>query len=434
MTLPNSTVAQQQQSAQQTSSTNEMSARVFENLQWRSIGPSNMGGRVADVEGVPGNANIVYVATASGGLLKTTNGGLRWTPVFERQGTISIGDIALEPGNPDVIWVGTGESAVRNSVSFGDGVYKSTDGGKTWQQLGLRDTRHISRIVINPRNPDIAYVGALGHIYGTNEERGVFMTTDGGRTWTKTLYVDNQHGVADLDIDPNNPNILYATMWKFERTPWTHRSGSEQGGVFKSVDGGRTWKKLTNGLPKLMGRIGVRVAPSNSQTVYVIAESKEGTMFRSDDGGETFRQTSKQTNIVSRGFYYTQLRVDPQNENRVYAVASTLFVSIDGGRNFRPISPRTHIDYHAFWIDPKDPRRMWQGEDGGIAVSYDTGETWEYVNNFPMGQFYQIYADNRQPFYNVMGGLQDNGTWTGPSRTREPAGILNDDWRMISFG
>ncbi|MBA3713398.1 MAG: hypothetical protein H0W76_13270 [Pyrinomonadaceae bacterium] len=408
--------------------------KAFERLEWRSIGPANMGGRTADVEGVPGNPNIVYAATASGGLWRTDNGGVKWRPIFERENTISIGDIALEPSNPDVIWVGTGESNVRNSVSFGDGVYKSTDGGKSWQHLGLKDTERISRICINPRNPDTVYVGALGHAFGPNEERGVFMTTDGGKTWTKTLYVDAQHGVSDLDIDPSNPNILYAAMWSFERKPWTHRSGSEKGGVFKSIDGGRTWNKLTNGLPKLAGRIGVKIAPSNPNIVYTITESKDGTLYRSDDRGETFKQVSKQANIVSRGFYYTDLRVDPTNENRVYAVASTLFVSIDGGRTFRSITGRTHIDYHALWIDPQNPRRMWQGQDGGVAVSYDQGETWEYVNNIPLGQFYQIHADNRQPFYYVMGGLQDNGTWTGPSRTREPAGILNDDWRMISFG
>ncbi|HKP72322.1 MAG TPA: hypothetical protein VJT82_05255, partial [Pyrinomonadaceae bacterium] len=240
--------------------------------------------------------------------------------------------------------------------------------------------------------------------------------------------------VADMDIDPRNPNVVYAAMWKFRRTPWTHTSGSEKGGVFRSVDGGRTWKKLEGGLPKVMGRIGVKVAPSNPSVVYAITEAKEGTLWRSDDRGETWRNVSKQTSIVSRGFYYTDVRVDPTNENRVYAVASTLFVSVDGGRTFRSITGRTHIDYHALWIDPADPRRMWQGQDGGIAVSYDRGESWEAVNNMPLGQFYQIYVDNRQPFYNVMGGLQDNGSWTGPSRTREPAGILNDDWRMISFG
>jgi photosystem II stability/assembly factor-like uncharacterized protein len=408
--------------------------KSFERLEWRSIGPANMGGRATDVEGVPGNPNVVYLATASGGLWKTTNAGVRWTPLFERQGTISIGDIALEPGNPDVVWVGTGESNVRNSVSFGDGVYKSTDGGRTWQHMGLRDTERVSRILINPRNPDNVFVGALGHAFGANAERGVFVTNDGGRTWAKTLFIDNEHGVADMDIDPVNPNIVYAAMWKFKRTPWTHTSGSESGGVFRSTDGGRTWRKLDKGLPKLVGRIGVKVAPSNPSIVYAITESKDGTMWRSDDGGESWRNMSKQTSIVSRGFYYTDMRVDPANENRIYAIASTLFVSIDGGRNFRSITGRTHIDYHALWIDPRDPKRMWQGQDGGFAVSYDAGESWEYVNNMPLGQFYQIHADNRQPFYHIVGGLQDNGTWTGPSRTREPAGILNDDWRMVSFG
>ena len=408
--------------------------RAFERLEWRSIGPANMGGRIADVEGIPGNLNVVYVATASGGLFKTLNGGVTWKPLFERQGTISIGDIALAPSNPDVIWVGTGESNVRNSVSFGDGVYKSTDGGANWQHMGLRNTERVSAIAIHPQNPDIVYVGALGHAFGPNEDRGVFMTTDGGKTWTKTLYIDKEHGVSDLDIDLTNPNILYAGMWSFERKPWTHRSGSENGGVFKSIDGGRTWKKITNGLPKLMGRIGVRAAPSNPNVVYAIVESKEGTLYRSDDRGETFKQVSKQTNIVSRGFYYTTVRVDPNDENRVFAVASSLFISIDGGKTFRNITGKTHIDYHALWMDPKNPKRMWQGQDGGIAVSYDAGETWEYVNNIPLGQFYQLHADNRLPFYYVMGGLQDNGTWTGPSRTREPAGIMNDDWRMVSFG
>jgi photosystem II stability/assembly factor-like uncharacterized protein len=408
--------------------------KAFERLEWRSIGPANMGGRTADIEGVPGNPNLVYVATASGGLWKTTNGGVTWKPIFERQGTISIGDVALAPSNPEVVWVGTGESKTRNSVSFGDGVYKSTDGGKNWQHMGLRETERVSAIAIHPQNPDIVYVGALGHAFGPNEERGVFMTTDGGKTWTKTLYIDREHGVSDLEMDANNPNVLYAGMWSFERKPWTHRSGSEKGGLYKSIDGGRTWNKLTNGLPKLIGRIGVRAAPSNSNVVYAILEAKEGTLYRSDDRGETFRQVSKNERIVSRGFYYTRVRVDPTNENHVYAVASTLFESIDGGRTFKSITGRTHIDYHAFWQDPKSPKRIWQGNDGGIAVSYDGGETWEPVYNIPLGQFYQIHADNRLPFYYVMGGLQDNGAWSGPSRTREPAGIMNDDWRMISFG
>ena len=429
-------VAQQTTSPSQsrTEQTKSPFDSALSRLEWRSIGPANMGGRVADVEGVPGDPNVVYVATASGGLWKTTNGGTTWKPIFERQGTISIGDIALAPGNPDVIWVGTGESNVRNSVSFGDGVYKSTDGGATWNHMGLKESERISAIAINPHNTDIVYVGSLGHAFGPNDERGVFMTTDGGKTWTKTLYIDNQHGVSDLEIDPSNPNILYAGMWSFERKPWTHRSGSEKGGLYKSIDGGRTWNKLTNGLPKAIGRIGVRAAPSNPNVVYAITEAKEGTLYRSDDRGENFRMVSKNENIVSRGFYYTTVRVNPTNENHIYAVASTLFTSVDGGKTFRSITNRSHIDFHALWQDPKNPKRMWHGQDGGIGVSYDGGETWEAVYNMALGQFYQIHADNRQPFYYIMGGLQDNGSWTGPSRTREPAGIMNDDWRMVSFG
>lgn len=403
------------------------------NLSWRSIGPANMGGRIADVEGVPGNPNLVYVATGSGGIFKTTDGGITWRPIFDRQSTISVGDIALEPGNPDVIWVGTGESNVRNSVSFGDGVYKSTDGGKTWNHLGLKETNTISKIVINPKNPDIVYVAAIGRAFGPNEDRGVFMTTDGGKTWTKTLYIDAEHGASDLDIDPNNPNVLFAGMWRFERKPWTFTSGSDKGGIFRSIDGGRTWTKLTNGLPKSIGRIGLAVAPSDGDVVYAMLEAKEGTLYRSDDKGETFRLINRQQQLVGRGFYYTTVRVDPTNEEKVFAVATNMYASTDGGRNFQRISPTTHIDFHALWIDPANPKRMWQGQDGGVAVTYD-GASWEYVNNFAAGQFYQIFADNALPFYNLSGGLQDNGTWVGPSRNREPAGIMNDDWRMISFG
>jgi photosystem II stability/assembly factor-like uncharacterized protein len=423
--------------AQNSSSNNNdkpTETKALESLSWRSIGPSNMGGRVADVEGVAGNPNLVYVATGSGGIFKTTNGGMTWTPIFERQNTISVGDIALEPNNPDVIWVGTGEGNPRNSVTFGDGVYKSVDGGKSWKHLGLKDSNTITRVLLHPTNPDIAYVAAQGHLWGGNEERGVFMTTDGGASWKKTLYIDQNHGAADIEIDPQNPNILYAGMWFFERKPWTFTSGGEKGGIFRSLDGGRTWNKITNGLPKLMGRISIRVAPSNPNIVYALLEAKDGALYRSDDKGETFRMIYRSGNIVQRGFYYTTVRIDPTNENKVYAVSSPLFVSLDGGRNFRSISPNTHIDYHALWIDPLNPKYMWQGQDGGVAVSRDGGDRWEYANNFPAGQFYQISADNRQPFYWLSGGLQDNGTWTGPSRTREPAGILNDDWRMISFG
>ena len=256
----------------------DLNSALFERLEYRSIGPASMGGRITDVEGVAGRPELVYVATASGGLFKTTNGGTTWTPIFDHENTISIGNIAVDPHNPDVVWLGAGEANARNSVSFGDGVYKTLDGGKTWRNLGLRDTHHISRVALNPLNTNIAYVCALGHNTGPNEDRGVFMTTDGGETWKKTLYIDADHGCADMDIDQQNPNVLYATMWKFLRRPWMFTSGSEKTGVFRSLDGGRTWAQLTTGLPKGWGRIGVRVAASNSNVVYVIGESNEGTL------------------------------------------------------------------------------------------------------------------------------------------------------------
>jgi photosystem II stability/assembly factor-like uncharacterized protein len=407
---------------------------LWAGIEWRNIGPANMSGRVADVEGVPGNPNVVFVGSASGGVWKTVNGGLTWKPIFDSQPVASIGDIALEPGNPDVIYVGTGESKPRNSASFGNGLYKSTDGGATWKHIGLTNSERIARIVVSPSDPKVVFVGVLGHVYGPHAERGVYRSTNGGETWERVLYIDDRHGVSELAMDPQNPNILYAGMWRFERKPWTHLSGSEQGGVFRSVDGGRTWSKVTKGLPKLLGRIAVQPAPSNSNVVYVLAESNDGTLFRSDDRGESFTTVYRNVDIVNRGFYFTKMRVDPTDENRVYAISGTLLVSIDGGRNFRRISNSTHVDYHSLWIDPLNANRLWQSQDGGVAVSYDRGATWEPLLNIPLAQFYAIYHDNRAPFYSVGGGLQDNGTWSGPVRSREPGGITNDDWRMISFG
>ena len=406
----------------------------FDHLEWRNLGPTNMGGRVADVAGVPGDPKVVWVGAASGGVWKSTDAGTTFAPVFEDQPVASIGAIAVAPSNPSVVYVGTGESAVRNSVSAGNGVYRTTDGGASWTHLGLDDTRHISKILVDPVDPDRVWVGALGHIYGPNPDRGVFRSSDGGATWNKVLYVDDHHGVSDLAMDPSNPKLLLAGVWRFERRPWSFTSGGEDGGLFRSTDGGTTWTKVTKGLPKEMGRIGIAVARSNPQVVYVIAETNAGTLFRSSDGGESFTKVSAEVEIVSRGFYYSHVRVDPNDENTVYAVASTLWRSIDGGHTFKRIARGTHIDYHALWIDPLDANRMWQGQDGGIAVSHDRGDTWEAVRNLPIAQYYQVFADTRQPFYFVGGGLQDNGCWAGPSRTREPAGILDDDWRMVSFG
>ena len=258
------------------------------------------------------------------------------------------------------------------------------------------------------------------------------MTEDGGHTWRKTLFIDDQHGAADLEIDPSDPRVLYAAMWRFDRKPWTYTSGSDKGGLFQSADGGRTWKKLTVGLPKLMGRIGVKVAPSDPNRVYIVAESREGTLFRSNDRAAIFTRLSTERELVGRGYYYCDLRVAPNDANRIYVLSDALMQSDDAGKSFRRISPSVHGDLHALWIDPKDPRRIWEGSDGGLAVSYDRGANWEQINNIPLGQFYHVSADHRAPFYNVTGGLQDNGSWTGPSRTREPAGIFNDDWRMVN--
>ncbi len=403
-------------------------------LTFRSIGPANMMGRATDVEGIPGNPDLVYVGTAAGGMWKTTNGGTTWAPIFERERTLSIGDFALEPGNPDVIYVGTGEANVRNSVSFGRGMYKSTDGGASWRFIGLGDTRHIARVMVHPLDTRTVFACAVGHMAGPNAERGVFVSRDAGATWSKALSLDDRHGCADLDIDPKNPNIVYAVMWHFDRKQWTFTSGSEAGGIFKSVDGGVTWKKLAGGLPKLLGRVGVKVAPSSPNIVYAVAESKDQYVWRSDDHGENWRLVSRDAATLCRGFYYADLRVDPQNAERVYTIACRLSVSIDGGRTFRAIGTSVHGDHHGLWIDPLNPRRIWDVNDGGIAESRDHGATWSFPNYFPLSQFYQLHADNREPFYHLGGGLQDNGNWIGPSRTRDPLGILVDDWQLVSYG
>ncbi|MDZ7631083.1 MAG: hypothetical protein U5K74_06985 [Gemmatimonadaceae bacterium] len=408
---------------------------LLSRLTFRGIGPANMMGRATDVEGVPGDPNIVYVGTAASGIWKTTNGGTTWKPLFEAQPTLSIGDLALEPGNPDVIYVGTGEANVRNSVSFGRGMYKSTDGGASWRFIGLGETKHIARVMVSPADPRTVYVCAVGHIGGPNTERGVFVSRDAGESWTRSLFVDERHGCADLDLDPKNPNIVYAVMWHFDRKQWTFRSGSDKGGIFKSVDGGRTWNKLQGGLPTLLGRVGVKVAPSSPNTVYAIAEAREGYVWRSDDFGGTWRMTSDNAATLCRGFYYADLRVDPTNAERLYAIACQFSVSIDGGRNFRRFSQNIHGDHHGLWIDPLDPKRIWQVNDGGIAVSRATrARPGASRNRFALSQFYQVHADNREPFYFLGGGLQDNGNWLGPSRTREPQGILVDDWRLVSYG
>ncbi len=404
-------------------------------LHWRSIGPANMGGRVTDIVGVSGDPYTYYVGAADGGIFKTTNGGTTFKALFQDQATLSIGAIAIAPSDANVIYVGTGEGDPRNSASFGNGVYRSTDAGETWKYLGLADTERIKRIRVHPTDPDTAWVAALGHAWGANEERGVFKTTDGGKSWKKTLYLDKDTGCSDLDIDSQNPRILYAGMYSFRRKAWHFTSGGGQTALYQSKDGGESWKKLTNGLPKTaMDRIGVAVARSNPNVIYMITETKtEGNLFRSDDRGETWRKAYDDPNINFRPFYYSDIRVDPNDPERLYSLSGSLSVSGDGGRTFTTIAQNVHGDHQAMWIDPANSNRVLSGSDGGFQVSYDKSKTFEIIKNIIISQYYHITYDMRRPYY-VYGGLQDNGNWVGPSATTFREGIRSDDWYTISGG
>jgi photosystem II stability/assembly factor-like uncharacterized protein len=405
---------------------------VFEGLKWRCVGPANMGGRIDDFAVVESNPKIIYVGSASGGVWKTTNNGVTWTPIFDDQVTSSIGDVAVAPSNPDIIWVGSGEANNRQSSSWGDGVYKSPDGGKTWKNMGLRDTHHIGRIVIHPTNPDIVYVAALGHLWGPNKERGLFRTVDGGKTWVNTKFIDENTGFVDVALDHQSPNILYAAAYQRRRRGWGFNGGGPGSGLYKTTDGGETWFRLTNGLPSGdTGRIGIDIYRSNPNIVYAIIENKEGGVFRSEDKGLTWEKMSS-TN--PRPMYYSQIRIDPNNDSRIWVLGIPMYVSEDGGKSFSTSYLRgVHTDHHAMWIDPSDTNHMVIGSDGGIYFSYDRGKTWDFINTLPIGQFYEVGFDFRNPYY-VYGGLQDNGTWGGPSSTLYRLGVSNEDWVRIGGG
>ena len=412
-------------------------SRLIKPLKWRNIGPAIMGGRTVNFAVVESNTNIIYAAMGPSGVWKSVNAGLTWNPVFQKENTVSVGSVAVSQSNPDVVWVGTGEATCRNSVSIGDGVYKSEDGGKTWKNMGLKNTQQISRIVIDPKNPDLVYVAVMGHLWGKNKDRGVYKTSDGGRIWKKVLYEGDDVGIADLVMDPSNNLVLYAAAYQHGRKPYYFYSGGPRSGIYKTTDGGNTWKKLKNGLPEGdTGRIGLAISRSNPNVVYAIVENKKGGIFRSDDKGETWKMVgSKKTmnKVDSRPFYFSQIRVDPNNELVLYSASFRLYVSRDGGKNFKVISKGTHGDHHALWIDPHNSLHLISGDDGGIDISWDGGKTWYDVKNIPAAEIYHVGFDRKKP-YNVFCGLQDNGSWMGPSNSKDWGGIKNNHWRTIGGG
>ncbi|WP_345007448.1 VPS10 domain-containing protein [Snuella lapsa] len=423
-------------------SAQEFTMDLLKDYHPRSIGPGGMSGRVTAIDVVHSNPDIMYVGTASGGLWKSTSGGIKWDPIFEKEVTASIGAVAVQQSNPSVIWVGTGEGNPRNSLNGGYGVYRSLDGGKNWTAMGLEKTRHIHRIVVNPTNPDIVYVAAIGSPWGEHEERGVYKTINGGKTWEQILFANNKTGAADLIMDPTNPNKLIAAMWEHKRDPWFFKSGGEGSGVHITHDGGNTWKKLTeeDGLPKGdLGRIGVAIAANKPNIVYALIEAKKNALYKSEDGGFKWKKVNDKSDIGNRPFYYSEIYVDPQNENRVYSVFTYVNVSEDGGKNFSQLMPAygtsngIHPDHHAWWIHPTNGNFMIDGNDGGLNITKDGGKTWRFIGNLPVAQFYHINVDNDIP-YNVYGGMQDNGSWKGPAYVWRAQGIRNSYWQEVSFG
>jgi len=409
-------------------------------LNWRSVGPANNAGRISVVVGVPGDPYTYYVAGANGGIIKTTNGGTTFKPIFDKQDISSIGAIAIAPSDPNVIYVGSGEGNPRNNASIGDGMYKSVDGGEHWTHIGLEKSEKIARLVIDAHNPDVVFACSIGREWGPNEERGVFKTADGGKSWKRVLFVDPQTACSDISADPNNSNIIYAGMYTYRRWAWHLESGGGNTAVYKSVNGGDTWERLSGkgqerGLPKGdMDRIGVAVAPSDPNIVYVISETKnEGELWRSDDAGATWRTVNRDPNINFRPFYYADIRVDPRNPNKLFALSGSLYLSEDGGTTFRTIARDVHGDHQAMWIDPLNPNRVLSGSDGGWQVSYDGSKTFEVVNTFPFTQFYHINYDMQRP-YMTCGGLQDNGNWCGPSQALSGQGNRKADWYTVSGG
>jgi len=452
-----------------------LSQALFKNLKARSIGPAVMGGRVSDIAIDPRNPFVFYVGLGHGGVFKTNDNGVTFQAIFDKQPMLSIGAVAVAPSDSDVVWVGTGEANDRNSSGWGDGVYRSTDGGETWQSVGLKESRTIARVVVDPKKAEVAYVAAMGDLWKDGGERGLFKTTDAGKSWKLILHAlpphDAQTGCGDVALDPTNSQSVYAGLYARQRTPWSFTSGpsvtggEDVGGIFKSTDGGATWKKLAGGLPSQTGRIGLAVSASNPKVVMAVVQSyegglgplddlrsKSGGVFRSEDGGETWTRMST---MNPRPFYFSQIRVDPANDQRVYLLGFALFVSDDAGKNFREdLTEKTHPDDHAFAIQPgtvpppkppkpedknKPPKpqvcqRVLLGTDGGVYQSFAGGKNWDHLNKIPAGEFYRISLDDAKPYFRIAGGLQDNENWVGPSAVQSKEGIRNCDWIALAGG
>lgn len=410
---------------------------AFKNMSMRSVGPAVMSGRVTSIDVSDQNENLIYIGTASGGLWKSESGGINWEPVFDDQEIIGIGAVCIDPNATDIVWAGTGEGNPRNSQTSGAGIYKSLDAGRTWKKTGLENSYTIHRIVVESGNSNVVYAGVHGSAWGPNSERGVFKTTDGGASWNRILFVNDTVGCADLIMDPTNPNKLLAAMYQYERKPYHFKSGGNGSGLYITVDAGKTWQQLNdkNGLPEgELGRIGVAISPSNPRVVYALIESKKTALYKSNDGGFNWQKINDES-VGDRPFYYHELYVDPKNENHLIYLHSLVSESLDGGKTWTVLLPYSgiHPDHHAFWWSKNNSDVMFEGNDGGINFTRDGGETWVFINNLPLGQFYHINYDMEQP-YNIYGGMQDNGSWKGPGYVLHRGGITSADWQEILFG
>ena len=407
---------------------------IFSNLKFRNLGPAVGGGRVAAVAGIPGEPNVYYVGAAGGGVWKTTDGGFTWKPIFEKEPTASIGAIAIDPQNPNVVWVGTGESNPRNDMVTGKGVFMSPDAGATWKFMGLGDAGQITNVIVDPHDSNKIFVGVMGHVWTPNPDRGVFRTTDGGKTWQKVLFINDKTGVSDLIMDPGNPMVLFAGMWEFQRLPWYLDNGGTNSGIYRSVDGGSTWQRLSEGLPKgVVGRIGVAAAPSNPQHLYALIETKKGVLWESRDLGDHWRQVSESRDLAARGFYFSNLAVSPDSEEHIYFLSFNILESLDGGKTTKNLSRGVHPDNHTIWIDPTNPQRIIEGNDGGVYISQDAGKNFRYFDNLPIEQGYMVATDDEEP-YLLCTGLQDNNAWCGPSSTGGRGMVTGAEWFTVAGG